>query len=77
MSLQFNVSGETKGLDTLKGENAKDTGITSVFLGPKFAFTWKDKLSADVGVDVPVLQDNTALQIVPDVRVRTGVSWRF
>src|ERR1043166_8635836 len=30
LSLQFNVSGESKGLDTRNGESAKDTGITSV-----------------------------------------------
>ena len=77
LSLQFNVSGETKGMDTFKGQKAADTGITSVYLGPEFAFTWKEKLSADLGVDVPVLQDNSKLQLVSDYRIRAGVTWRF
>lgn len=76
-SLQCNISGETKGLDTFKGEEARDTGITAIYLGPELAFTWKQNLSIELGVDLPVLQDNTALQLVPDYRIRAGVTWRF
>jgi hypothetical protein len=77
LALQFNVSGEYKGLDTFQGASAADTGTTSVFLGPQFLFTWTDKLSAQVGVDIPVSIDNTALQLVPDYRVRAAFTWRF
>ena len=76
-SLQFMVSGEDKGLDRIRGRRAEDTGITSVFVGPQFNMTWSDKLSASIGVDVPVLLNNTALQIVPDYRLRGAVTWRF
>jgi hypothetical protein len=76
-SLQFVVSGEDKGMDRFQGEKAADTGITSVFVGPQANFTWSDKLSAQVGVDIPVLLNNTALQAVPDYRVRGAVTWRF
>ena len=76
-SLQFVVSGEDKGLDNFRGMRADDTGITSVFLGPQVNVTWSDKLSAQVGVDLPVLRDNTALQAVPDYRLRGAVTWRF
>jgi len=71
------VSGEHKGLDTFQGEAAEDTGVTSVFLGPQINFTWSDKLSVQVAVDLPVSIDNTELQTVPDYRVRAGVTWRF
>jgi len=77
LSLQVIVSGETKERDTFQGERAEDTGITSVFLGPQIDFTWSDRLSAEVGVDFPVSIDNTALQIVPDWRVRAAVTWHF
>jgi hypothetical protein len=77
LSLQFNISGESKGLDRFQGENADDTGITALYLGPEFAFTWRENLNAIVGVDVPVLQHNSALQIVPDYRVRAAATWRF
>lgn len=76
-SLQLVASGEDKGLDRLGREKAEDTGITSVYLGPQFNVTWSDKLSASVGVDVPVLLDNTSFQAVPDYRARAAVTWRF
>jgi hypothetical protein len=77
LALQLVVSGETKGCDTFQGETAADTGITTVFLGPLMNYTWSDKLNAEVGVDFPVSIDNTALQIVPDYRVRAALIWHF
>ena len=77
LSLQFNISGESKGPDRFQGEDTDDTSVTAVYLGPEFAFTWHENLSALVGVDVPVLQHNSALQIVPDYRVRAAATWRY
>ena len=77
IALQINVSGETKGRDTFQGQKADDTGITSVFLGPQISLTWTGRLSAELGADLPVSVDNTALQSVPDFRVRAAVNWRF
>src|SRR5207248_6444890 len=65
-ALQAVVSGETKGRDTFQGAKADDTGVTAVYLGPQFTFTWSDKLSAEAGIDLPVSIRNTALQTVPD-----------
>jgi hypothetical protein len=76
-SAQFVVSAEDKGLDRFGREKAPDTGLTAVYVGPQFNFTWSDKLSASIGADLPVLLDNTALQAVPDYRVRGAVTWRF
>jgi hypothetical protein len=77
LSLQANVSGETKDKDDFQGAKADDTGITSIYLGPEILLTWRGKLSAEFGVDVPVRIDNTALQIVPDWRVRGALTWHF
>lgn len=77
LSLQANVSGETKGTDTFQGARAGDTGITTVYLGPEITATWRDLISGELGVDVPVSIANTALQAVPDYRVRGAVSFRF
>ena len=33
--------------------------------------------AAEVAAELPVVQHNTSLQIVPDYRVRGGVTWRF
>jgi hypothetical protein len=77
ISLQANVSGETKGKDEFRGEKAEDTGLTAVYIGPELVFTWGEKLSADLGLDWPVSMDNTALQIVPDYRIRAALTWHF
>lgn len=77
LGLQANVSGEAKGRDTFMGTKADDTGITSVFLGPQINFTWSDKLSAEVGVDLPVSLRNTSLQAVADYRIRGALTWHF
>jgi len=77
LGLQAIVSGEHKDLDEFQGAPAEDTGITAVYLGPQVNLTWGEKLSAFVGLDLPVLQDNTALQTVPDYRIRGGLTYRF
>ena len=77
LALQAVVSGEHKDTDTFQGASADDTGVTAVYLGPQLSFTWLSKLSGHVGADLPVSIDNTALQTVPDYRVRAAVHWRF
>jgi len=75
--LQLAAIGETKGKDTFQGEVAQDTAISQITLGPEATLTWHENLSADLGVDFPVVQNNTSLQAVGDYRVRAAVSWRF
>jgi hypothetical protein len=70
-------SGESKSNDRLRGEKLTDTGITALYLGPFIDFTWGSALHASVGADLPVLQNNSSLQILPDYRIRGGITWRF
>ena len=77
LSLQANVSGETKSTDTFQGAHAGDTGITTVYLGPEITATWRDQFHAELGVDLPVSIANTALQAVPDYRIHAAVTFRF
>lgn len=77
LRLQAVVSGETKGLDDFQGIKADDTGITSVFVGPQVSLSWKDRVSFEAGVELPVLLNNTALQMVPDYRIRSAFTVRF
>lgn len=74
---QVVFSGETKGTDSVQGQKVSDTGITALYLGPSVRFTWGIHLAAEITADLPVLQNNTALQIVPNYRLRGGISWRF
>jgi hypothetical protein len=76
LGLQFVVSGEHKDLDRFRGQPAEDTGITSVFLGPRVIAAF-GKISTEIAVDLPVSIDNTALQVVPDYRIRGGIAIRF
>jgi len=77
LGLEFLASGEVKGKDDLAGVTAEDTGMTSVFVGPELSFTWKERISAELGAEFPVVSDNTSLQLVPDYRVKAAVTWRF
>jgi len=77
IALQAMVSGESKGKDTAHGAPDEDSAITSVFLGPQIDITWSTRLSAQVGVDIPVSIDNSGLQVVPDYRVHAALIWRF
>ena len=77
VGVQFNVAGESKGNDKNDGHDTTDTGITSVYVGPAITATWHDHFSGEVAADLPVYQNNTSLQAVPDYRVRLGLMWRF
>lgn len=76
IGLQCVCSGEHKDVDRFRGEPAEDTGITSVFLGPRFIVS-HGKLSAELAAELPVLIDNTAVQVVPDYRLRASFAIRF
>jgi hypothetical protein len=77
LGVQAVLAGETKGNDTQQGRSVNDTAMTALYVGPGLSFTWGASLGAEVAVDLPVIQHNTSLQLVPDVRVRGGVMWTF
>lgn len=76
VGLQAVVSGEYKDVDRFRGKPAEDTGITSVFVGPRVLFSL-GKISAEVAAEFPVLIENTALQAVPDYRLSAAIAIRF
>ena len=76
IGLQFVVSGEHKDVDRFQGRVAEDTGITSVFLGPRVVASF-GRYSGEAGVDLPISIENTAFQVVPDYRIKAGFSVQF
>lgn len=76
VGLQFVISGEHKDVDRFRGKPAEDTGITSVFIGPRVVAS-RGRWSAEVEVDLPASIENTALQVVPDYRLRGAISFHF
>lgn len=76
VALQALVSGEDKGFDTMRGEIADDTAITSWFVGPRITATF-GRVALEAGVDLPVSLKNSEIQAVPDYRIHAGVTVRF
>lgn len=77
LSVALRFSGEKKGEDTAAGEKADDTAIDAVYAGPELAYSRGPKLYADLAIEWPLRQENSGLQVVPDSRIRAGVTWRF
>jgi hypothetical protein len=75
--LQALLTGESKGKDEQQGETLDDTAITALYLGPRLIGTFEDFLHADLGIEWPLLQHVTSVQIVPDYRLRAAFVWRF
>lgn len=77
LGLEASFAGETRGKDTLRGVKADDTALTALYLGPGLSFTWGRRLGMRLYGDLPVLQNNSAIQIVADWRIRGGFVWTF
>ncbi len=76
LALALATSGETKDTDRFQGREAGDTGITAIYLGPKVVANL-GRITAEVGFELPVLLNNTALQAVPDYRIHAALSFHF
>lgn len=76
VGVQCVCAGEHKDTDQFRRQRAPDTGITSVFVGPRLVFSY-EKISGEVAAEFPTLIDNTSLQVVPDYRLRAGLGLRF
>ncbi len=75
--LQANLVGEYKGKDDLNGTDADDTAITTMYVGPQVALILERNLYFDAGIDLPLVQNNSAVQIVPDYRIHGSATWAF
>ena len=76
LALQCVVSGESKDTDRFQGRVAEDTGVTSLYIGPRVLATW-GRLNAEVEIDLPVMMHTTALQTTADYRIRAGFTIHF
>lgn len=76
LGLHAVVSGEYKDVDRFRGKGAEDTGITSVFVGPRVIASL-GRISAEAAAEFPVSISNTSLQAVPDYRLRGGLAISF
>jgi hypothetical protein len=77
LALEAVCSGDDRGNDTYSGIPDGHSALTIVYLGPQINFTWTDKLSALLAVDLPVSIYNSGSQTVPDYKIRASVRWNF
>jgi len=77
LSLAAECNGASKGQDVFNGVRATDTSATVVYLGPEVAANWGKRYHAEVGVQFPVLRENSGVQSVPDWRVSATFGVRF
>ena len=76
LAVQCVISGESKDTDRFQGRVAGDTGVTSLYIGPRVLATW-GRVNAEVAVDLPVMMHTTALQTTADYRIRAGFTVHF
>ena len=76
LALQCVVSGESKNTDVFRGQPAYDTGVTSLYVGPRVLATF-GRWSAEAEVELPVLMHTTDFQTTPDYRIRAAFSLQF
>ena len=76
LALQCVLSGESKDTDRFQGRVADDTGVTSLYIGPRVLATW-GRVNAEVAVDLPMMMHTTALQTTADYRIRAGFTIHF
>jgi len=78
LSLQLLATGEYKAADTVQGVGTDDTFVSSVGLGPKVLFNWNQHFTANLALEVPVMQHyDTGFQAVETYRIKAGVTFRF
>jgi len=77
VTVQGNVTVESKGQDTVAGHPTDDTGNHDLFAGPEVAAVVDRRVQAHLGLDLPLIERNSATQLVPTWRLRGGMDWRF
>jgi len=77
VALRFNLLGEVKGFDSVRGEESRDSALTSVFMGPELDFTAGSDVFGLLALDIPTVMNNTEIGVVADYRVRLSVMYRF
>ncbi|MCC6954993.1 MAG: hypothetical protein IT290_12820 [Deltaproteobacteria bacterium] len=76
VALRAVLGGEAKGRDQHNGALVDGSAITETYLGPEVIFT-VGPLSGELGVDFRVTDEDGDALVVPDFRVRAGLSYRF
>lgn len=74
-AMQLMATMQSKGQDTQAGEKVSGSALTALYLGPRILYSWRTSLSADLALDLPAVLNNSGLSLVPDYRLRVGLTW--
>ncbi len=74
---QINLAGESKGLDTVAGQQTTDTANLNLYIGPEVSLMWNRRLIADLSFDYPLEEHDSAIQMDPTWRGRASLTYRF
>jgi len=77
IALKLNLAGETKQLDTLRGERLDDTRSHDVFLGPEIDLTFGPRVALEFRAEAPIDSDNSSIQTTAGYRVRAALVTHF
>lgn len=77
LALGVGATGEHKQGDRLAGARLDDTALDSLFAGPVASLTVGERWFGELALDLPLRIDNSAVQIVPDWRLRAALTRRF
>ncbi len=77
LAVRVALTGEFKGADRLAGEKVSGSKISNLYMGPEVLFTIANSVSGQVGVDMRVTGEDPNSTVVPEMRVRAAVAYRF
>jgi hypothetical protein len=77
LGLEARLTGETKGNDKQHGETLTGSNLTALYVGPQIHATYAERARFALGLQLPVLQNVSELQLVPDYRILASVGWQF
>lgn len=74
---RLSLAGEYKGKDRFKNENVNGSAISNLYLGPQVFFTYDEHYAGEATVDFRVTDEDSVATVVPEWRIRAGLSYRF
>jgi hypothetical protein len=77
LGLHLNVSGELNERDHHRGVLVEDSGMREITAGPDLTFSWRNRVTGEIGVELPVWRDSPGTHLATNLRGHAGVSVRF
>ncbi|HIF63800.1 MAG TPA: hypothetical protein EYG16_10585 [Deltaproteobacteria bacterium] len=75
VAMQLMATMQSKGQDTQAGEKVSGSALTALYLGPRILYSWRTSLVGHLALDLPAVLNNSGLSLVPDYRLRVGLTW--